>query len=88
MSKEYLERIDGKYIYFLKPIKQNPKTEIWNIFNTEHNEYLGQIRWHGAWHKYGWFFNTNDVTYRFEIVCLTDIINHLDILMKKRRKEK
>ena len=87
------KRIDGKYIYFWKADKQNPKTEIWTIHAKDDAVQLGTIKWYGAWRKYSLFIDqrNDDVQLIFEKTCLMDIVNFFDKLMneyKKRKKEK
>jgi len=86
---EYNEsnRIDRKYIFFFKPNKQNPKTEIWQIYTQKNNYWLGTITYSGRWRQYIYQIDCLLMKDKldFSAGCLTDIINFIKELNQKQR---
>jgi len=90
------ERIEANYIYFYHDKKDDkPKTQVWNVFAKQDNEWLGQVRWFSRWRcyafsstayhdgKYGRF--VSDIM--FEHNCLRDIANFCQTLTVRHRME-
>jgi len=78
----------GKWID-IKLVQEHPKTAVYGIFTKavdgEEGVSLGIIKWYPQWRKYCFFPECLTV---FEMDCLIDIIQFLDILRQRRRKVK
>lgn len=46
------------------------KTEIWEVFNLNEDDYLGVVKWYGPWRKY--VFHPGDDTF-FDDECMKEI---------------
>lgn len=73
-----------KWIYF-SAVVNTGKTTVYNCYNKEHETFLGQVKWYGAFRKYSFFPEPNIV---FETQCLKDIASFLDQLMLERKIQK
>ena len=78
-----------KFIYFIRAIKQNPKTWIY-IVRTDTNNgngiLLGIVKWYAQWRQYGFYPEENTV---FEKTCLKDIAAFcIDLNERQRLKNK
>src|SRR3989337_1375982 len=91
MSEEFNNnnRVDREYIYFLKPDKQNPKTEIWQIYTQKNNYWLGTITYSGRWRQYVFSIDCSIMKDKLDFSkgCLTDIINFIEELNQKQRNK-
>ncbi len=79
--------IESKYIEFDR-IGDTGKTEIWNILSKPRDSIsfiLGKIKWYGPWKQYCFFPSANCI---FNVGCLSDISEAINLLMLKRRKNK
>ena len=72
----------GKWVEFVFPPGQNPKTSIWHVVAKEGGMVLGEIRWWGRWRGYAFFPRPNTL---YESTCLSDIAGFISEAMSKRR---
>ena len=72
----------GKWVEFVLPPGQDPKTSIWHVVAKVDRTILGEIRWYGRWRGYA-FFPWRDTLY--EATCLNDIARFITEAMSKRR---
>lgn len=64
-----------KYIEFvIVGTSDSGKTGIWEVRNKYHKTVIGEVRWYGAWRKYG-FFSDGGV---FEPACLRYIADFVE----------
>lgn len=56
------------------------KTRVWDVINIRKEIRVGQIRWHGAWRKYAYFTEDEDIAdfWIFDAECLKQIAVKLD----------
>lgn len=81
------QKMEGKWIRFeLLPRPEGRKTDIYQVFNKEFGELLGNISWHAPWRKYSFFPAGKNLV--FEATCLQDIVNFLNKLMEERKHTK
>jgi len=89
------EKIDGTYVYFYHdPTFDKTKTQVWDIFSKEENEWLGRIMWFARWRTYA-FSSTakhngeygrmiSDIV--FEQKCLKEIADFCDKLTNQHKE--
>lgn len=73
-KKEYID---------IKLIKRLPKTEVYGVFNKNHNLLLGLIKWYSSWRQYCFLPEEETV---FNVGCLDTIEKFIKDLMEKRKK--
>ena len=54
------------------------KTSIWEVRNKNTQEYLGRIKWHGAWRKYVFESPPSELFWIYDSQCLTQIAQFLE----------
>lgn len=75
----------SKYLGFCYRGKSDSgKTEKYNVYNKVHGMLLGEIKWHGAFRKYGFFPILETV---FDSQCLKEIGEFLDKMMRERKEK-
>ena len=47
----------GKWIYTKEMPNEGRKTKIFSIRAKEDDDFIGLVKWYGAWRKYCFFFN-------------------------------
>lgn len=70
-----------KYIE-IKLINKLPKTEVYGVFNKNHNFLLGLIKWYNSWRQYCFLPLRGTV---FSTGCLDTIEKFIIDLMEKRK---
>lgn len=78
---------DGRWIRIvLYPyVKPNQKTFVYHVQSKDPVHKLGEIRWWGRWRRYAFFPSPNTL---YEHVCLRDIADFIDVLMRDRRRKR
>ena len=71
-----------KWVDFILPPGQNPKTAIWHVIAKADGAVLGEIRWWGRWRGYAFFPRPHTL---YEPTCLNDISRFITEAMSKRR---
>jgi hypothetical protein len=74
---------EGEFIRFEMDHGHIGKTHVWSVTAKRDGLCLGYVHWFGRWRKYSFF--PNDYT-TYEQVCLRDIAEFLDIVMKMRKE--
>ena len=73
-----------EYIEF-KLVKKLPKTDVYVVITKDFGLNLGYIKWYGGFRKYCFFPESGTV---FDSKCLITIIDFIEKLTKKRKKQK
>ena len=71
-----------KWLTFTEFRFPNKKTQIWHVASIK-GIFLGEIKWFSRWRCYAFFPQKETI---FNSVCLNDIRNFIDNLMKDRKK--
>lgn len=79
-----------KYIQIeLRGTSPTGKTQRWRVHNFEHNTVIGWIKWYGAFKKYVFYAETQDMDWvLFDSDCLRMIADFLDNVNKVHRAQK
>lgn len=62
--------------------EKKPKTEIYIVVNKNHQDCLGEIRWHGPWRAYCFFPYKGSL---FCVGCMEYINEFINKLMEARK---
>lgn len=74
-------RMMNQYINIIQT-RENPKTNIYTVYNKQYETTLGIIKWYSAWRQYCFYPWTNSI---FNKDCMRFIADFMDILMKERK---
>jgi len=77
-------KTEYKHIYFTKDRTQpkSRKTEVWECYNHAQQDFLGVIKWSGAWRQYCWFQEPDII---MAASCMVDVIEVINNLMDARK---
>ena len=73
-----------KWLIFKRQHTPERKTGVWNVLSTRYDS-LGEIKWFNRWRCYAFFPDEETI---FNSVCLSDIKEFIDRLMKERKNAK
>lgn len=74
---------ESKYLNFIPSSSHNPATWIIDVFTSDEDVLLGQIKYYAQWRQYGFYPEQGTV---FEKTCLKDITDFLVLLNELQRK--
>lgn len=82
-----------KWLEFIEVSFPDKKTKTFMVKNKDTGDWLGDIKWYGAWRKYSFFTkaimdHSKPVQFVFEATCLQDITDFLNYLMQEWKIQK
>lgn len=72
-----VEEFTSEYLKFIE-IPTGQKTKRWKIFSKSSGDWLGSIKWYGAWRQYCFFTDTDNLTI-WNKGCLADIQKFIEL---------